>query len=330
MNYKYRPILKTKAGEVVALGQLSNSQKGRLFPIFQIGENPPPTFAQKMATHWHARGAGIDGLYNYNFTGHTGAFDATFSALANSGIPVIPSADINSPGPYLASALAKVGTAAPGLVLRSNLASLPNAGGFASFHGLHPGAVDLVIEMGHIAEFNPGTLAGYVSVALNSHIAAGLWRSVTLSGSSAPKDFGGLAYGTNIIPRQEWLLWNTLAHPPGQPIDYSDYGVSHPDMTEPPGYAMAKATVSVRYSAQNHWVMLKGYATTGPNGVPMGAQYLAHAQNLISRPDFNGVSPCWADGRITSITGGSSPGGRSQWVEINTNRHISLVTQMLP
>ncbi|PYE98917.1 T4 beta protein [Rhizobium sp. PP-F2F-G38] len=331
MPFAYRPMLKTKAGEAVALGQLSQHQKDRIFPIFQVGENPPPTFAHRLSTNWQGRGAALDGLYNYNFTGLTAGFDTVFNALVAAGIPAIPSIDIAAPAAYLQSASSKVGVAAPGLVLRTNLGSLSGALAFVGANGWSPAEVDLLIEVGHIAEFNPSTLAVYISAAINTQIVAGVWRSVTLSGSSAPKDFGGLTSGVNIIPRQEWILWHAISHPPGQQIDYSDFCVSHLDLAEPPGYAMARATVSVRYTALQHWVMIKGRATTGPNGLAMGDQYRSHAQALVARPEFNGVHPCWGDTRISGIANGtSSPGGRSQWVEINANRHLAFVAANLP
>jgi hypothetical protein len=331
MVYTYRPMLKTKAGEAMALGYLTNSRKAKIFPIFQVGESPPPTFAARMATTWAGRGAALDGSFNFNFTGSTAHFNAVFAALAANGIPVIPSLAINSPQAYLSSVLAKVGQHGPGLVLRTNLVSLPNAVAYAAANGWNAGSIDLLVEVGHIGEFNPATLAVYVGAAINTQIVPGVWRSVTLSAASAPKDFGGLPYGVSVVPRQEWILWNTLAQPPGQPVDFSDFGVSHLDLSEPPGFAMAKATVSVRYTAANHWIMIKGFATTGQNGLPMGAQYRAHAQTLIPRPDFNGIPPCWADDRIGAIaSGASSAGGRAQWVEINTNRHLSLVAETLP
>jgi hypothetical protein len=324
-------MLKTKAGEAVALGHLTDERKARIFPIFQVGENPPPTFAVRMATTWAGRAAALDGLFNFNLTGSTAHFDGVFNALAGHGIPVVPSLQINAPPAYLASVVAKVGQHAPGLVLRTNLASLPTAPAYAAAQGWPTGSIDLVVEVGHIAEFDPASLAAYVSTALATNVAAGLWRSVSLSSSSAPKDFGGLPYGVSVIPRRDWILWNGLVQPAGQRIDYSDFGVSHLDLTEPPGVAMARATVSVRYTAANHWVMIKGTSTNGPNGLPMGDQYLSHAQTLIARPDFNAIPPCWADDRIRAIAAGtSSPGGRSQWVEINTNRHLSLVAETLP
>ena len=236
-----------------------------------------------------------------------------------------------SPAPYLQSAAAKVGVAAPGLLLRTNLAVLPGALAFVGAHGWNSADVDLLIEVGHIAEFDPTTLAGYISQAISGQIAAGVWRSVTLSSSSAPKDFGGLPAGVNIVPRKDWLLWHAIAQLPNLPIDYSDFGVSHLDLAEPPGFVMAKATVSVRYTALNHWIMIKGRATTGPNGIAMSAQYLAHAQALVGRQEFNRVQPCWADMRIRAIaSGASTPGGRAQWVEINTNRHLTFVAEYLP
>ncbi|SCX00830.1 hypothetical protein DSM25558_0185 [Agrobacterium sp. DSM 25558] len=331
MPYAYRPMLKTKAGEAVALGQLAANHKDRIFPIFQVGEQPPATFANKMSSNWLGRGAALDGLYNYNFTGTTVAFDTVFQALVAAGIPVIPSLEISAPSAYVSAVSQKVGIAALGLVLRCSLASLPNSQAFAASRGWPTTSIDLIIELGHIAEFDPITLAAYVGNTIGLHVAPNTWRSVSLSASSAPKDFGGLSHGVNIVPRQEWAIWNALVQSPAQPIDYSDFGVSHLDLTEPPGYAMANATVSVRYTAANYWIMIKGRATSGPQGIAMGQQYLSHAQALVARPEFNGVHPCWADGRITAIANAAStPGGRSQWVEINTNRHLAFVAQNLP
>ncbi|WP_439626482.1 beta family protein [Shinella sp.] len=330
LPFTYRPFFKTKAGEAVALGQLSHAQKDRVFPVFQLGETLPGTFHQRVVERWGPRPLALDGTFNFNFTGSIAAFDHLFGALAGSGIPVIPSLSIGAPIPYLNAVLPKVNVAGPGVLLRSDLGNLPNASQYAQQQGWPTGTVDLVVEVGHIAEFNPATFAGYVNAVIGANVGVGTWRSVSLSGASAPKDFGGMPQGVNIIPRQEWALWNNIQQIQNRPIDFSDYGVSHLDLSEPPGFAMARATVSVRYTCPNYWIMLKGYATKGPRGIPMSTQYSAHATQLTQRPEFNGVHPCWGDDRISAIARGASPGGRSQWVEINTNRHLSLVTQSLP
>jgi hypothetical protein len=114
-------------------------------------------------------------------------------------------------------------------------------------------------------------------------------------------------------------------------LDYGDYGVSDPDLIEPPGIAMARATISVRYSVDNDWIIRKGYPITGARGRPQGHQYRDHATALTNEPDFGGVSPCWADARIQQIAGGTiGSGNRTTWVEISVNRHLSLIADRLP
>lgn len=331
MPYRYVPILKTKAGEAVALDNLLPQQKDRIFPLFCIGETAPGTFSARVATAWSGRVLALDGIFNFNFSGSTASFNSLFASLVAAGVLVVPSVELGAPQAYLTAVQAKVGSSTPGVVLRAPLGSVANAAQYAATCGWPTQIVDLVVQLGHIAEFDPGTLAGYVNGSLGGSVAPGVWRSVTLSSSAAPKDFGGLSAGVNIVPRRDWALWNNVAQPVGQPIDYSDYAQSHLDLTEPPGYAMAKATVSARYAGQQHWVMVKGRPTTGQNGLPMSSQYRSHAILLTARPEFGGVPNCWADARITAIANHTStPGGRAQWVEIGTNRHLSVVVAQLP
>lgn len=330
-SFLYCPILRTKAGEAAALEYLVPWQRDRIFPIFRVTQRPPATFAAKLAAGWVGRRAALDGMFSFRSGGATADFDAVFQAMSAVGVLVIPSTIINAPATYLASVRAKIGQNAPGLVLRCRLNELANAVAYATSQGWSPSDVDLVVLIGSILEHDPAALAGPVAALISTHVSPGTWRSVAFGSSAAPKDFGSLNHGLNIVPRLDWQLWQGLPQNPAMPIHYSDFGTTHLDMTEPPSAAMASATVSVRYTTNADWLMIKGVRTNGPTGIAMPIQYQQHAITLASHPAFNHVVPCWADGKITAIASSlRGTGSRTTWVEIAMNRHFSVVTHQLP
>ena len=157
------------------------------------------------------------------------------------------------------------------------------------------------------------------------------WRSVTLCASAAPRDYSTLPHGRTNVPRRDWNLWQAIApHLPFQ-VDYADTGTLHPNLVEPPGVAMAMATVSARYTTDDFWIVLKGTPQGGRTGQPMAVQYRAHATTFSHDPQFDALPICWADDQIRTIAGGAlRAGNRTTWAAIGLNRHISLVSNRLP
>jgi hypothetical protein len=125
-------------------------------------------------------------------------------------------------------------------------------------------------------------------------------------------------------------LWKALA-PKFPDLDYGDTGTVHPSLDDPPGFAMTRATVSVRYTIDDHWVVIKGSPTTGAKGKKMTPQYQDHAKALVKEPGFDKLPACWADDEIVKIANGKrTAGSRQTWVELSFNRHMSLVGDRLP
>lgn len=94
---------------------------------------------------------------------------------------------------------------------------------------------------------------------------------------------------------------------------------------------MARATVSIRYTIENDWIVYKGTGTGGAHGQPMGSQYLAHAKALCREAKFRCLVTSWADNRISQIAAGASgTGSRTTWAENGINRHLTLVATQLP
>jgi len=295
----------------------------------------PATFVPKMTANVAGFPMALDGSYNFDVTGTTNAFTTMFHGMGVGGIPIVPALSVHSDPQYIAAAASAAGAYAPGMVVQVPLADLPHVHGWVtSLQGWNPADIDLVIEAGGVAQHNPTMFGTYVSHTINGIVpTVHPWRSIALNSWSAPQDHGPLNRGRNVVPRRDWQMW-MHAHPGvGFQLDYSDCGHLHPSLDEVPGYAMANATVSVRYAVDNEWIVIKGVATTGPHGIDMRTQYRGHAQALVGEPAFGGLAGCWGDTRIqhySMVAPGVGAGGRPQWAAVLLNRHISLVADRLP
>jgi hypothetical protein len=197
--------------------------------------------------------------------------------------------------------------------------------------GLQNAKMDLVLYAGHVGELGAGTLDPIIVHTLSQLVGHG-FQTVALASAAAPKDFSALPRGAKTVARLDWLLWQQVCSQSPHRLDYGDFATGHPDMTEPPPFAMG--TISVRYALDTSWLLIKGNQTSGAGGKPMHAQYTAHAKSLAKSTGFGGLeTQSWADKRIEEIAAGTpgvTSGSRTTWVEIGVNRHLSLVADRLP
>ena len=331
LKYDYRPQLRSKIGEAAALANLSSKSKSRMAPVINMVAKPPAGFANDIAAAWQGGPMSLDGTFNVANTGSTASFANLFGAMGTGGVKLIPAINAGETGPYLHSVKTFVGSFAPGLVLRAKLTDLPIVGAYATAQGWPTNMIDLVVDLKDVHAHDPDILRQVVSTAMGKNIVAGNWRSVTLAASSAPRDNTGLPQGRSVIPRLCWAVWHATASAVPYTLNFSDYGTSTPDLADPPGFAMTKATVSARYTLDKDWIIRKGKPTNGKNGEAMPKQYKAHAMALAAEPNFGGLSMCWGDDRILQIGAGSATSGnRTTWASIGASRHLSLVAARLP
>jgi hypothetical protein len=317
------------------LSNLSAQAKTRVLPIINLTAKPAAKFVTELAAGW-SQPLALDGLYSEGVTGSSNAFTTMFKDLGSAGVGVIPSVECNAIGSYVAAVKPLVGSYAPGLVVQATLAQVSGAEAWVAAQGWQPKDIDLVVNAGHIGAYGDmATFSAFVTQALSSSVTLPLrWRTITLASAAAPKDYSALSLGKTIVQRLDWLLWKHVHGALPFRLDYGDYGISHPDLTEAPGVAMTKASVSVRYAVDDDWIVIKGNATTGANAKPMAQQYLAHAKALVKDPQFGGVANCWGDLRIQNIAtlalGSPGIGSRATWVSIGASRHLALVADRLP
>lgn len=330
-TYTYRPHLRSKTGEATALQNLNGRAKPRIEPVFHLVEKVPNTFAADVAKSWAGLPLALDGNFNAHQSGSLADFDRVFHDLGTAGVAAAPAVRFGAAGAYLANVKAKIGNYALGSTLSVSLGDLSTALTWAAANGFVPGQTDLVVNLGDVSGFAPSTLHPTILMTVNTHLASGVWRSVTLAASSAPKDNSGLSYGRNAIPRRCWEAWNASAIAVPFRLDFGDYGTTTPELQDPPGYVMSNVTVSARYTTDKELIVRKGKVTKGKTGLPMPQQYIDHAKALIGEPAFGGVTGCWGDSRIGAINSGTStPGNRTTWASIAASRHMSLVADRLP
>jgi hypothetical protein len=323
-------MLKTKAGEINALDNLTPATKQRVLPVFHVTTTVSARFAPALGAVWAGNALAVDGSFSFNTGGSTAPFNALIRALRQAGVVTLPSIAINADPRLIAAAAAFVGP--DGLLVRTTLTNLVEIQAWVQAHGWAPAQIDLLIDVGHVAAIPSALLAPVIANAIAQNIGPNSpYRSVSLVAASAPKDHGDLPRGRSNVLRADWALWQAVAPQVPFQLDYADYCSGHPDLTEPPGVAMASATVSARYTGQAHWLVIKGRSTGGAQGIPMEQQYRSHAAHYVGDPQFGGLLGCWADNRIRQINArATGPGNRQSWSEIAANRHIEMTVSQLP
>lgn len=295
--------------------------------------NVPATFEPNAVAKLQGLPFALDGGYNSEATGSTQPFISLFNGLRNGGIAVIPAVSTNDDQAYVSAALQLVAATEGRAVVIVRLSDIPTVVQWCSSNGVNKSNTDLVVTVGDVSNYDPISFAHYVIHTIRSMLPQlSGWLSISLHSYSAARDHGGYNRGRNLVPRKCWQLWSNVAQAQLTfQLDYSDCGHIHASLDEVPGYAMASATVSVRYTINDYWVVLKGAPTRGPSGISMRNQYQSHAVSLMQEQEFNQIPGCWGDARIQHYaTTTGNTGGRRQWVEISLNRHISHVCERLP
>lgn len=329
MPLRYTPMLKTKAGEITSLDKLQTSTKARVYPVLHLTQTLAINYPQQLAAAWSNRPLAVDGNFSFNENGSVTDFVDLIDALRSRSVDARPCVSIGADPALIGASITRANKS--GLVVKFNLNDIDKLSPFCIENSLSESLIDLILDVGHVAGLPISILSPIISKELNDLFLNHNFRSITLASAAAPKDFGSLPRGRSTIPRLDWRLWQDVKNKVNFDLHYGDYCTGHPDLTEPPGMVMARATVSARYSDQANWIVVKGHPTTGQSGQPMDTQYRGHAALLSQEATFGNLPGCWGDQQITAIVGGQrKSGNRKTWTEIAVNRHIEIVAAQLP
>ena len=328
---RYMPMLRSRAGEAVALMHLPDATKDDVLPTVHLIPYPPASFATAVAAAWSGHRMALDGKFQTDMLGRTDGFEQMFVEIGSRNVAVIPSIDCHVMAPYLAAAQRMRDRYAPGVLVKARPGQLHDLPAWCAAQGWAPADIDLVVNLGDIGGYDAESIAPAVVTAIVEHVPnPSPWRSLALAASAAPRDDSGLVPGRNVVPRTEWKVWCAVAKAIPHKLSYADFLTAHPDMSDPPGYAAARRLVSVRYTACGEWIILRGDAVGAAGPHSMARQYMTHASALVADPKFGGLNACWADDRIREIARGTPRGGsRSVWTTIVASRHLSLVTEQV-
>ena len=328
----YRPILRPRRGELVALSHLSSDDAARVTPILELepGQSILPLIRR--------------------LPPRTGAIAVDFGDIPD------PVDRLQSPPLDLAEALADLGVAmlpvlrphdsgrrlvAHGLAARMHLrravlrlrphvdAGNPveaDATTDRLLHraGIEPEAVDLLIDLAETAcVAHADTVEERARRVLRW--ARGMpWRSVSVASGAMPPNLDDLPTDRPVtVGRLDARVWARL----GQPgVGYADYGVTSPVRRR--GVQRHRQLPTLRYTAEHHWWIYR-WARRGGRGDDRCHDL---CRTLVDSPHWPAIGArfSWGDAEIARRARTAHGAGSSaSWMSWSTSHHIAHVLDTL-
>lgn len=352
----YLPILKGKAGELLALKNLERRVIDRLCPCFDIPappiqskrkvpEKPEEYLTRKLRelrAVWAADRRCFLDLFDTPLTTRTteGSHYITHLALAASQLrlkPILVTGLDRDSAHHQAVKAAIADGRSEGACIRiqrSDMAGVQNLAsslrGLLVSLGIARGHSDLIFDLRQIAPDEEDGLADTVTKVLLGLGGIAEWRTVAIAGTGMPESLRTFVPAETVgdVIRRERTLWTLLQERrPKRPLVFADYGVVHPDMPDldPQSVNMAPA---VRYAADDRWIVFRGRGWKNhPDGF---GQYRGLAANCTRHNAFMGSGYSWGDRYIQDCAGGRKPTSNPQrWIAVGTNHHLTYVSEEL-
>lgn len=333
----YVPVMKSKAGEIWALGNISPAAKSVVTPLVEVLGH------KTRGLEDHARGLAHDLARAWGTTDplfvdpcHLGAqagagAEAIFGALRAAGCPAIPVTSLGRSPAYQQATQRAVAADKRGVMVRLeardfvDLARLEAAlRSLGTVLSARPPEIDILIDYG--VRSQSAEIVQFARLHMPGVPNLHQWRTVTIAAGSFPASL--LNYSQDQwhpLPREEWAAWVTVqtTNPPlpRRPA-YSDYGVRDPSAPAPFGTPSA----NLRYTSTQVYLARRG--TLVKNG---GAQQMpAMCRSLIGRPEFCGSQFSAGDREIARIAASSdSSGNAQQWIQWCMSHHIEFVADQI-
>jgi hypothetical protein len=166
--------------------------------------------------------------------------------------------------------------------------------------GLEPESVHLVIDYETNDPIEPDPQSVLMKIP-----RLDAWKTLTVARGAFPPDLQDFQPGNWRIPRKDWLAWTrTVPESDGRirKPSFSDYTIQYALYKEPPDFC--NPSVSIRYTLENEWFIMRGEATRGKNPRetevrPGHEQWNAQAQLLCENEElFYGSEFSRGDGFI--------------------------------
>lgn len=356
-NSTYVPILRRRKAEAAAVINVLNEDMGNIIPLFELCEHilPEKTAAKvlkrdpyeylyevltELATccgysQFFIEFGYVEAFFANNST-KKHVIDIFYDLVefqCSDALPV-PVVGIGRSAEYLAAISRIVKRFGPEVCLRVTQADLRRPTFQLDVRmilgklDLTPAQVHILVDLKQTRDSNP-TYSEVCSRLPNLTE----WKSFILAAGSFPKDLSGPAFpkfSDTELPRLEWQRWEDALHDPrvARIPSFSDYAIQFPKRPEPLDF-VPRTSASIRYTSENHFLVLRGQWLNDPNGAGYN-QYWGLANALLQRREFSGDDFSFADesiGRIGRQT--TETGNIVSWLQIGLNRHLTVTARQV-
>lgn len=328
----YVPLLKSKQGELGALGWVSS--RDRLIPLLEVRD--PGQQAQAIANAWPDQNHVLL-IHPLNVDAHDESdwinFVSTlFDVLRTNNVAFVPVVSTDDSQAVIAAVAAAVAQDGRGACIRldaETFALTPTASAanevaqLLAALGVDATQVDLVVDGGLLRD----SLASRVTTvesALNAIPTIHSWRNVVVAYSAFPDSLADVAAANTVtqLSRDDALAFATLVNrTPARVPNYGDYAVGTPFYAD-----ISWAPIpAVRYASEDSW-----YVHRGATKANRSAQYMQLSNNVVGSAHYAGATASRGDAYLHDVaTGAVGPGNPMTFVRAATSRHLACVLDRL-
>lgn len=342
--HHYVPVLKMKRGEKHALRSIAPSYQARITPLLEIVElKEGKTLGAHLDTSFKDL-AGSLSAYSRCFLDArelaphgAGAAADVFRRAAAARIIFTPITGISRTKDLTAALQHR----AHGLGLRLTRSEFESGdlakriGRFVTQHGLSRRECDLILDLGAVDDLIVEGISALTGAFLSAVPEHGQWKTLTVSACAFPKSMGVVGANSHLeVERAEWRAWKDRLHARRSTLlrlpTFSDCAIQHPAGVEGFDPKIMQVSASVRYTARDNWLLIKGRST---KAIPARDQFPQLARKLVSgqlKSQFAGLAHCAGCGGMKeAAVGVGGYGSAEKWRRLGTIHHVSAVIEQM-
>ena len=352
----YTPILRWKAAEKSALGEMYEDDRKNTVPLIEyimpykstlkesqdVFLSKLPSELEYIEKHWGQRQIYVDVHLIDNAT-RAEALKIIFSFAEHHDLFLVPttfiipvvSSDTDMQTRLLAVEYAKKTMC--GICIRIARVHMEQKDikkevlSFIHKNNINPEIVDILIDYNIVGKQDIQDCKALIQKLQASIPNIHSWRSLTIAGGSFPRDLSEFEqHSDESIERREFVLWKEMSRHLGRKPSFADYTIQHPIYYNPIPYANVSA--SIRYACENEWVIKRGEGLLNKEGGGH-KQYIAHAQVLARDAIFKGEKFSAGDAYIHTIGSQSIEEGKTgnpkTWLQCGINHHMTLTARQI-
>ena len=314
----YVVSLHSKQGELDAVGALAADVREVTIPLWEIlaadaTETGEPTTALEPAIGGlpdkiHQASKGLEGFVDCGLLEPSRRMqngDHPVLWLCNTtghkGTPLTPVVAVDSDTDYIDAvkkAQAALGSDVGVRLTIPDLSQITDVSDLVAELGIGFNALHLIVDCKHLVPSVALVFPTVLPPSINSVIALGAWKSVTILSGAIPEDYSAFSPGVTPLPRLEWPLWlaltanGVLSHRPA----FGDYGIAHPVYSYTPWWMGASSAAKIRYTGMNDYYIFRGRSLK-PAKYGKFSQFHNLAALVVAHPVYRGPSYSSGDQR---------------------------------